>query len=67
MRTRRQRSFDELRMTDKKTARSGNGFSLAELVVLVCIVAMLSGVLVADLTQTRAALLRQACAANLKH
>jgi len=44
-----------------------SGFTLTELVVLVGLGAVLSGLLVADLNQTRATLLRQACAANMKH
>ncbi|HUI07584.1 MAG TPA: hypothetical protein VL486_11345 [Verrucomicrobiae bacterium] len=42
------------------------GFTLTELVVLVVVGTVLSGVLVADLNQSRTTLLRQACAANLK-
>jgi len=42
------------------------GFTLAELVVLVGLGAVLSGLLVADLSQTRTKLLRQACAANMQ-
>ncbi|HUI07582.1 MAG TPA: type II secretion system protein [Verrucomicrobiae bacterium] len=42
------------------------GFTLTELVVLIVVGAVLSGVLLADLNQSRTTLLRQACAANLK-
>jgi prepilin-type processing-associated H-X9-DG protein len=66
MRMPRQRPFDKLRVTTKQAVRSRNGFSLVELVVLIGVGAVLSGVLAADLVQTRATLLRQACAANLK-
>ncbi|HUI07586.1 MAG TPA: hypothetical protein VL486_11355 [Verrucomicrobiae bacterium] len=43
-----------------------SGFTLAELAILITVGAVLSGVLIADLNQTRTKLLRQACAANLK-
>ena len=43
------------------------GFTLTELLVLVGTGAVLTGLLAADLSQTRAKLLQQACAANLKH
>src|ERR1017187_7985157 len=43
------------------------GFTLTELSVLIAVGAILGGVLVADLSQTRAKLLQQACAANMKH
>ena len=43
-----------------------SGFTLIELVVVVAVGAVLSGLFAADLTQTRSNLLRQACAANLK-
>ena len=66
MRTRRQRPFDKLRVTAKEAVRSQAGFTLIELAVLVTVGAVLSGVLMADLTQTRTTVLRQACAANLK-
>src|ERR1017187_2099379 len=42
------------------------GFTLTELSVLIAVGAILGGVLVADLSQTRAKLLQQACAANMK-
>jgi len=66
MRTCQQGSFDKLRMTSNDTSRSQTGFTLAEMAVLVAVGAMLTGLLAADLTQTRTTLLRQACAANLK-
>ncbi|MGD1019447.1 MAG: hypothetical protein ABSA12_09025 [Verrucomicrobiia bacterium] len=42
------------------------GFTLTELLVLVGVGALLSGVLLADFSQTRSELLRDACAANMK-
>jgi prepilin-type processing-associated H-X9-DG protein len=45
---------------------SGSGFTRTELLVLVGVVAVFSVALAADLTQTRAKLLQQACAANMK-
>ncbi|HXI83370.1 MAG TPA: hypothetical protein VNL17_04675 [Verrucomicrobiae bacterium] len=44
-----------------------DGFTLAELSVLMTVGALLASVVVADLNQTRTKLLQQACAANMKH
>jgi prepilin-type processing-associated H-X9-DG protein len=49
-----------------RPSKHRSGFTLTEFVVLVGVGAALSGLLAADLTQTRTTLLRQACAANLK-
>ena len=43
------------------------GFTLTEFLVLLGIGSLLAGLLLADLTQERAKLLQQACAANMKH
>jgi prepilin-type processing-associated H-X9-DG protein len=43
------------------------GFTLTELLILLGVGSLLTGVLIADLTQTRSKLLQQACAANMKH
>ena len=78
MRTQLQRPFDpfdKLRASRLRVTTSGvftrpwgrrAGFTLTELAVLIAVGTVLSSVLVADLTQTRTMLLRQACAANLK-
>jgi prepilin-type processing-associated H-X9-DG protein len=52
--------------TSQKQAGDRMGFTLTELLVLVGVGAILSGVLVADFSQVRLKLLQQACAANLK-
>jgi type II secretory pathway pseudopilin PulG len=44
-----------------------SGFTLTELLVLVGVSSMLAGLLLADLTEAKAKLWQQACAANLKH
>ena len=51
--------------TARRQARNA-AFTLTELLVLVGVGAILSGVLVADFSQVRVKLLQQTCAANLK-
>lgn len=55
-----------MRETNKRQRMFHAGFTLTELLVLVAVGSLLSGLLVADLSQTRSKLLQQACAANLK-
>jgi prepilin-type processing-associated H-X9-DG protein len=50
----------------RNLSKPKDGFTLTELSVLMAVGAMLASVLVADLNQTRAKLLQQACAANMK-
>jgi prepilin-type processing-associated H-X9-DG protein len=49
-----------------KQRAATTGFTLTELLVLIGVGSVLTGVLLADLSQTRAKLLQQACAANMK-
>ncbi|HUI06904.1 MAG TPA: hypothetical protein VL486_07840 [Verrucomicrobiae bacterium] len=60
-----QRKLKSNRFWTPPPARRG-GFTLTELAVLVAAGTVLSGLLLADLSQARTKLLRQACAANLK-
>jgi prepilin-type processing-associated H-X9-DG protein len=50
----------------RRNLRSKAGFTLTELLVLVAVGAVLTGLLVPDLSQAHLKLLQQACAANLK-
>jgi prepilin-type processing-associated H-X9-DG protein/prepilin-type N-terminal cleavage/methylation domain-containing protein len=55
-----------LPMRSRRKLKPASGFTLSELLVAMGVGAVLTGLLFADLTQTRTTLLRQACAANLK-
>ena len=54
------------KQSSRRNVKRAAGFTLAELAALIVVGAILSGLLVADLNQSRTTLLRQACAANLK-
>jgi len=49
-----------------RNLRRAEGFTLAELLVLAAIGAVLAGLALADLSQERSKLLQEACANNLK-
>ncbi|HTS19861.1 MAG TPA: hypothetical protein VMP11_19955 [Verrucomicrobiae bacterium] len=55
-----------MRTSSSRQWFSRTGFTLTELSVLVGVGALLSSLLLADLTQTRQKLLQQSCAANMK-
>jgi prepilin-type processing-associated H-X9-DG protein len=48
-----------------RSQRTNNGFTVTELVVLIAIGAVLTGLVLPDMNQARSKLLREACAANL--
>ena len=50
----------------RRNRRHAEGFTLTELLVLVAIGAVLTGLALADLSQDRSKLLQEACASNLK-
>jgi len=54
-------------MSRRQNPKSEAGFTLTELLVLVAVGAILTGLFLPQLSQTRSQLLRDACAAKMKH